>query len=1061
MNHAYRLKRCGPNQQLQAVPETARSTGKGSRTGKALVQAVTATLASVALGGITTLTHSQQAPPAANQLPQGGVVTRGSASIDVNAANARMTVNQTSPRAVIDWASFNVGSQAQVQFNQPGRDAVVLNHILGNNASQIYGQITANGQVFLSNPNGVYFSPTAQVHVGGLVATTGRAHPDAFMAGSAVFHRDGSTGSVVNEGRLKSALGGYIALLAPEVRNQGLIVAQAGTVAMASGETVTLNFHRSGTGLAGITTTPQAIAAVVENRSAVLAEGGQIILSAHALATLQGSVVKNSGHLNATSLVERGGKIVLMADRIELTGTSQLEANGPQGGGTVLVGGDWQGSGDMRQATQVTMEAGARIDASATDQGDGGKVVLWSDIHHPASVTRVEGSIRTEAGPHGGDGGTVETSGRQLLVGDLKVSTRAPQGTWGEWLLDPYDLTISADSTSGVAITYTSVFPSGYSANANDSVVNVSALQSALGSTSVTIDTGSSGSQTGNITLASNLSWNSTAGLTLRAAGGFTGSGNIAMTGGGSLNIQQMGNSTYAGAISGATGKLTLGGVGYAGTLSLTGNNSYGGLTTLTNGTLNLGSAAAISSGTGKLLFNGGTLQYSSSNTTDYSGRFDATTSNQKFNIDTNGQDVTLSTALNSAGGTLTKSGAGVLTLTAASTYTGLTTISAGTLALSGAGGLSSSFGVANAGLLDISNTTSGALIKNLTGSGNVTLGAKLLSITSTVSGNTYSGVISGTGNVSLSNNASATTFFSSDQTYTGTTTVSNGTLVLGDTGGTALTGSLAGPITLSSGTLRFNRANAYSFANDVSGTGGLRFSGAGVVTLSGNLTYTALTTIDAGATAALSGSASLGTSGFVSNGGTLDISGTTTGASLKYMTGSGATVLGSKTLTFTAVSSGQSYAGVIGGTGGLVLPASGSFSLTGNSTYTGGTTIPVGGGLVLGAAGATGSIVGPISLGGALTVNRTGSVTLDGAISGAGTLNFSGSGNLTLGGTNTATGTLNWNSSGSLTLRDANAWGALSVPSSRTLYVSGQGNLPSTVAVSYTHLTLPTILRV
>ena len=184
--------------------------------------------------------------------------------------------------------------RSRVQFNQPNSSAVVLNNILGNNASQIYGQISANGQVFLSNPNGVYFSPTAQVEVGGLVATTGKANADEFMSGKVNFNRDGSTGSVVNEGQLKASLGGYIALLAPEVRNQGVVIAQSGTVALASGEAITLNFSSSGTGLAGITTTPQTLAALVENRSAVLAEGGQIILSAHALAALQGAVIKNS-----------------------------------------------------------------------------------------------------------------------------------------------------------------------------------------------------------------------------------------------------------------------------------------------------------------------------------------------------------------------------------------------------------------------------------------------------------------------------------------------------------------------------------------------------------------------------------------------------------------------------------------------------------------------------------------------------------------------------------------------------------------------------------------------
>jgi trimeric autotransporter adhesin len=409
MNHVYRLKRSGRTQQLQPVPETARAAGKGSRTGKTLAQTVTAALASVALGGMASLAHAQQAPPvnnppAVNQLPQGGVVTRGNANIvsSTSGNTALMSVNQNSQRAVIDWSSFNVGSQAKVQFNQPSANAVVLNNILGNNASQIYGQISANGQVFLSNPNGVYFSPTAQVNVGGLVATTGRANADEFMAGKASFNRSGSTGSVVNEGQLTSAAGGYIALLAPEVRNQGVVIAQAGTVALASGEAITLNFNNLGTGLAGITTTPQAIAALVENRSAVLAEGGQIILSAHALATLQGGLINNSGTLQANSMTTRGGKILLESSQaIVQTGT--LDASGTAGGavhvstsnlidaGSTRANGQTQG-GDIRMEVtgRLMQTTAAQLQADAT-AGPGGQIRLaagesaWLSGHQSAN----------------------------------------------------------------------------------------------------------------------------------------------------------------------------------------------------------------------------------------------------------------------------------------------------------------------------------------------------------------------------------------------------------------------------------------------------------------------------------------------------------------------------------------------------------------------------------------------------------------------------------------------------------------------------------------------------
>ena len=253
-NKAYRLVW---NEQLAAwtvAPEIAR--GKSRKGASALAgQALLAVLGILA-GPV------QAGPPAPTQLPTGGQVVAGQASI--SQSGARMDINQSSSRAAVDWQTFNIGQQGHVHFQQPA-GGVTLNRVLDTQASQIYGRLTATGQVFLSNPNGVYFAPGASVDVGGLVATTHRIGVDDFMAGRTTFERAGSTGSVINEGELKAALGGYIALLAPEVRNQGVIVAQAGTVALAAGEAITLNFDAHNT-LASLTVTPSQIASLVENR---------------------------------------------------------------------------------------------------------------------------------------------------------------------------------------------------------------------------------------------------------------------------------------------------------------------------------------------------------------------------------------------------------------------------------------------------------------------------------------------------------------------------------------------------------------------------------------------------------------------------------------------------------------------------------------------------------------------------------------------------------------------------------------------------------------------------
>ncbi|MGE3858309.1 MAG: filamentous hemagglutinin N-terminal domain-containing protein, partial [Dehalococcoidia bacterium] len=389
-------------------------------------------------------------------LPRGGVVTQGHAVIVGGGSTAApvLDVNQASQRAVIDWQTFNVGAASTVNFNQPNAQAATLNRVHDVNPSQILGKVTAPGQVTLINPSGVYFSAGAVLDVGSLTATTMQQSDADFMAGGSTFTRSGSTGAVVNQGTLRAALGGYVALLAPEVRNEGLIVARQGTVALASGEAVRLNFDVPGK-LTSLTVTPSAIRAVVENRSAVIAQDGLIILSATAMDRLTGSVV-NTGSLDASSIREVGGRIVLEGDDITLAEGTRIDASGAKGGGTVLVGGDWQGAGEgggnaMTQAAKVAMVEGAVIDASATQAGDGGKVVLWSDVKRADGVTTAHGRVVARGAGQGARGGQVETSGHRVDIDGARVDAGSAQGTGGAWLIDPFDYTIGAAAATTIA----------------------------------------------------------------------------------------------------------------------------------------------------------------------------------------------------------------------------------------------------------------------------------------------------------------------------------------------------------------------------------------------------------------------------------------------------------------------------------------------------------------------------------------------------------------------------------------------------------------------------------
>ena len=154
-----------------------------------------------ALAQFGTMLFSQAAlaqAVATNALPTGGVVTAGQATINQggSASNPSLTINQSTNRAAIDWSTFNIGQNGTVQFVQPDKNSSTLNRVLDTNASQIFGNLTSNGQIFLINPNGVVFGATASVDVGGLVATTHALSNEDYMAGKTTFSRNGASSAI-------------------------------------------------------------------------------------------------------------------------------------------------------------------------------------------------------------------------------------------------------------------------------------------------------------------------------------------------------------------------------------------------------------------------------------------------------------------------------------------------------------------------------------------------------------------------------------------------------------------------------------------------------------------------------------------------------------------------------------------------------------------------------------------------------------------------------------------------------------------------------------------------
>lgn len=188
----------------------------GSRRGKS--KTIRSGMVSLGAGALL-LVHSSLF---AATLPSDGTLTVGSGSISQNGGH--MVINQHSDRMAIDWKSFSIGQDNSVTFNQPSSTAAALNRVTGSDVSLIQGAINANGQVFLVNPNGVLFTPTAQVDVGGLVASTLNISSEDFMAGNYRFE-GGSSNVVINQGNIQTTEGGYVALIAAKIENTGGITA--------------------------------------------------------------------------------------------------------------------------------------------------------------------------------------------------------------------------------------------------------------------------------------------------------------------------------------------------------------------------------------------------------------------------------------------------------------------------------------------------------------------------------------------------------------------------------------------------------------------------------------------------------------------------------------------------------------------------------------------------------------------------------------------------------------------------------------------------------------------
>lgn len=516
-------------------------------------------LASTALLG-TGLSLGMAPDAVAQNLPTGGKVVFGTVSTSQTAKKLQLT--QSTRQAITTWSTFSIGNGYTVDVNQKVSNSSLLARVLGSTTSVIAGTFSSNGTVYLVNPNGIVVTPTGAVKIDrGFVGSSLDISNADYKAGRLTFAGKGASGAIVNQGSIQTKSGGYAALIGGSVENTGTIAVSLGRVGLGAGERATLDLTRDGFLQVAMPTQAPGTKALIEQSGKILAPGSQVILTAAAARDAARQAVNMSGLIEAKTASGKVGSIVLAGDNgevlvggrliagsrtaaaakarderaiaaerpvtrwrrsgssakasakttaggsivitgraIRLAGAS-LDASSAGAGGTIRIGGDYQGGGTLQRSESTTIDAATTIRADATSKGNGGNIVVWSD-----GATRFEGLISAVGGPNGGNGGSVEVSGKETLTYLGVADLSAAKGQLGTLLLDPHNIVIADAGSTG-------------SSTSEESYLTVQKLQEQLSLANVRILTNApEGGGGGAITVAAPLGWTSGGRLSLEAA---------------------------------------------------------------------------------------------------------------------------------------------------------------------------------------------------------------------------------------------------------------------------------------------------------------------------------------------------------------------------------------------------------------------------------------------------------------------------------------------------------------------------------------------------------------
>jgi filamentous hemagglutinin family protein len=921
-------------------------------------------------------------------------------------------------KAHIDWDSFNIDIQEALHFQQDDTLSYVLNRVVGGTPSAILGQLSSNGAVYLVNPSGILIGKEAHIQTAGFIAST----LDLIETSNNILRFQGdSQQGVINYGTIHCSAGD-IFLIGRTAQNHGTLSSPEGRQGLLSGTDIVIRPE----GAPEVWIQPET---TVDEK--VLEENPYAYAIRHTGASEAKEVylVASEGRTEASGEIKaESGTIHLLGDHVHLLDTAIIDASGKTGGGTVLVGGDYQGSNPAIKNAKLTWaEKGSVIKADALEEGSGGRVILWSD-----KATLHFGTISARGGEKGGDGGFVEISGPRLQWGITDL--RAPQGKAGELLLDPNDVEIGNTATTGSFSSCSYQFVAG---TATNQILNTD-LQTQLGMCSTvtisTVGTSGSGPNGGSILISQPVTWSNNSTLTLVAASYIDVEAAVtntsATTGFTAIDFTGLGGSgahANPGVLLANSGTLTANGgnISLSGTSSSNATSSYG---VYVNGSIN----PTIQTTTGNITLIGtvpsgatGTLNgvQVSSNITSASGTLLITGTTNGTATNSSGVFITDSAQI-STNAPITINGTGSSSVAGASNFTwGVVIGTAG-----GASGSLANISTGTNGSVSItglvpggSSSGTGVTINNgisspITGSGPGCMAPITISGISHAAGNFGNGVVifSNTSVPWITSTGGALTFVNCQGSTASTVATTHGLIIESNlvTGGAviATTGIVGGTGTTSHGFTLLPGTVATNIATNQSG-----FSG-------GDIQITA-STLATGATACRGISLTTNMPGQgmqVNNGHNITLIGTASAANTGASRGVQMTSAGTySTDTGTISIAGQVPDGATGSVRGVsidqgTITTSGSVKISGvvSATNAGSGSY----GVQIGGTG-TAAITGAITFGSSIT---DGTVTITGCQGGSGTsatashgINFgsafTGSGDMTfqscVGGNNSTTG--------------------------------------------------------